>query len=159
MYKREQFLKSPNATEKKIIDFIEPILELEKCELIAMQLFNLKSKPLLRLYLDKISLNEIVSISRNISTALDVGNAEFNWFDKSYQLELSSPGLNRPLTKKSHFLAAIGKNIQIKTNIKKIQGVLENMNYEHGLTITGHELDIGWADILDANILSSYPGR
>lgn len=157
MRKQEQFLKSLSDVEQKIVDCIEPILEFEKCELIAIKLRNSNFRPLLIIYLDKFLLNEMVNLSQSISAVLDVGNAEFNWFNGPYQLELSSPGIDRPLTKKSHFKNVVGKNIRVKTVLKQIQGILEQVDDNNGISIAGHNSNICWSDILDANLI--YPRR
>ena len=55
--------------------------------------------------------------------------------DGSYTLEVSSPGLERPLTKRSHFEAQVGKKVYVKTRLpvegsKVWQGVLREVRDE-----------------------------
>jgi ribosome maturation factor RimP len=150
--KREEFLRPLNSLEQQIVDYIEPILALEGTELVSIRISGLKGKPSLSLFIDKSSLDELASLSRLISDALDVANAEHNWFPRSYFLELSSPGLDRPLTKKSHFLKALGKLIRVKALAGTLRGVLTETT-DSGIRIEGHPDLISWPEIRDANII------
>ncbi|MBX7183668.1 MAG: ribosome maturation factor RimP [Vicinamibacteria bacterium] len=68
--------------------------------------------PVLRIFLDKpgrISLDELESASREISAILDVEDP----IGRSYTLEVSSPGMTRPLKTPADFMRVIEKNVQI----------------------------------------------
>jgi ribosome maturation factor RimP len=68
----------------------------------------------LRLYLDKEggpSMDDISRVSRALSDLLDAENA----IDTAYTLEVSSPGINRPLTRPEHFARFVGKRIRVRT--------------------------------------------
>ena len=68
--------------------------------------------PLVRIYLDKpdrITLDELESASREISAILDVEDP----IGRSYTLEVSSPGMTRPLKTPRDFERALEKNIHI----------------------------------------------
>ncbi len=58
-----------------------------------------------------MTLEECEKASRNIAPALDV----YNIIDHSYNLEVSSPGLDRPLKNPEDFQKAVGKLVRIKT--------------------------------------------
>lgn len=83
----------------------------------------------LRIYADKddgIGIDECEAISRDISEALDAENL----IAAAYNLEVSSPGVERKLTKDWHFEKAIGKQIEISLyapldGTKNIVGKLE----------------------------------
>jgi ribosome maturation factor RimP len=71
----------------------------------------------LRLYLDKEggpSMDELSRVSRALSDVLDTENA----VDGAYTLEVSSPGINRPLTRLEHFARFVGKRIRVRTRDK-----------------------------------------
>lgn len=150
--KREEFLRPLNSLEQQVVDYVEPILALEGTELVSIRISGLKGKPSLSLFIDKSSLDELASLSRLISDALDVGNAEHNWFPRSYQLELSSPGLDRPLTKKSHFFNALNKLVRVKAITGTVRGILQQAT-DTGISIEGHPDMISWPEIRDANII------
>ena len=68
----------------------------------------------LRLYLDKEggpSMDDISRVSRALSDLLDAEKA----IDTAYTLEVSSPGINRPLTRPEHFARFLGKRIRVRT--------------------------------------------
>lgn len=150
--KKEQFLRPLGPLEQQIVDYLEPILALEGTELVFIRISGLKGKPLLTLFINKVSLDELGVLSRLISDTLDVANAEHHWFRGPYQLELSSPGLNRPLTKKNHFIKAANQLIRVKTSTETVRGVLKQTS-DLGITIEGHLEIIPWAQIRDANII------
>lgn len=157
MFEKESFLRALGPLEQQIVDYIEPILALEHCELVAIKLSGLKGRPNLALFLDRSSLDELSHLSRLVSNALDVANAESNWFQGTYQLELSSPGLDRPLTKKSHFLKSLGETIRVKTTVGTLRGILKKADLEKGIWIEGYLDLIAWQNIQNANTV--YIGR
>jgi ribosome maturation factor RimP len=68
----------------------------------------------LRLYLDKEggpNMDDISRVSRALSDVLDTENA----IDTAYTLEVSSPGINRPLRRPEHFARFVGKRIRVRT--------------------------------------------
>ena len=68
----------------------------------------------LRLYLDKeggANVDDISRVSRALSDVLDAENA----IDTAYTLEVSSPGINRPLKRPEHFARFLGKRIRVRT--------------------------------------------
>lgn len=153
--KKENFLRPLSSLEQQIVDYVEPILIQSGTELVSIRVSGLKGRPLLALFIDKTSLDEIAALSRLISDALDVANAEHNWLPGAYQLELSSPGLERPLTKKSHFLKAEGQNVRVKTSTTTLRGILQQVD-DSGIRIENHPEIIHWQDIRDANIIHVF---
>jgi ribosome maturation factor RimP len=68
----------------------------------------------LRLYLDKEggpSMDDLSRMSRSLSDLLD----EHDVVDGAYTLEVSSPGINRPLKRPEHFSRCVGKKIRVRT--------------------------------------------
>ncbi len=68
----------------------------------------------LRLYLDKQggpSMDDISRVSRALSDVLDLETA----IDTAYTLEVSSPGINRPLRRPEHFSRVVGKRVRVRT--------------------------------------------
>ncbi len=92
----------------------EPIIAGEKMELIDVEFSREHSGWVLRLFIDKpggVNLDDCAVISRAVGTALDVEDT----IDRPYHLEVSSPGLNRPLKRPEHFRQAEGKRVRLKT--------------------------------------------
>jgi ribosome maturation factor RimP len=68
----------------------------------------------LRLYLDKQGgpdVDDLSRMSRDLSELLDADEV----VDGTYTLEVSSPGVNRPLKRPEHFLPFVGKNVRVRT--------------------------------------------
>jgi ribosome maturation factor RimP len=73
-----------------------------------------RSGRVLRLYLDKEggpSMDDLSRMSRSLSDLLD----EYDVVDGAYTLEVSSPGINRPLKRPEHFSRCVGKKIRVRT--------------------------------------------
>ena len=115
---------------RKIVDLLEPHLERLGFELVNVE-FRRGSRrnSLLRLLVDQpgggITLNELERLSPILSDLLDV----YDPVDGSYTLEVSSPGINRPLAKLKDFEAFRGQRVRIRTHQprdgrKNFEGVL-----------------------------------
>ena len=68
----------------------------------------------LRAYIDKpggISIDDCEAVSRRLSDILD----EKDYIDEAYILEVSSPGLGRPLRKEKDFKRSLGEEVEIRT--------------------------------------------
>jgi ribosome maturation factor RimP len=103
----------------KIADVVknitERILTSEGMELVDMEFRQEGRKWVLRLFIDReggVTLDDCVNISRQVSVALDVEDC----IDRRYLLEVSSPGINRPLTRDQDFIKYAGKKVRIKTD-------------------------------------------
>lgn len=97
-----------------------PVLEEMGLELVEVQYRREQSGWVLRLIIDKqdgISLQDCAAVSREISQLLDIED----FVDQAYNLEVSSPGLNRPLKSMADFERFTGRMAKIKT-IEPIAG-------------------------------------
>lgn len=115
------------SIEDKVTSLIEGALENLGYELIRVKQIG---KDILQIMIDsanKANVEDCAKASRLISRILQV--AEIN----DYALEVSSPGIDRPLTKPEHFLKYIGSNIKLSTFVpidgqKKFSGKLINFD-------------------------------
>ena len=110
-----------NENEKKIIsqvkDLTEPLCEAEGIELVHVEYQRERGGRTLRLYIDRpggVSLDDCVNISRQASDILDANLESGHERKWSYNIEVSSPGPNRPLGKKLDFERFKGRMAQIK---------------------------------------------
>lgn len=94
---------------------LDPILESMGLSLWDLEFWKQGPKWLLRIYLDRetggVSLNDCEAVSRDLSAALDVEDI----IPHAYVLEVSSPGLDRTLTRPEHFVRFAGSTVKIKT--------------------------------------------
>ena len=123
MTKRENY---EQKTEKILI----PIVEEYGFELVDVEYVKEGSTWYLRAYIDKpggISIDDCEAVSRRLSDILD----EKDYIDEAYILEVSSPGLGRPLKKEKDFKRSLGEEVEIRTyrmidKQKEFTGVLKD---------------------------------
>ena len=100
--------------EQKTEELILPILEELQFELVDVEYVKEGGTWYLRAYIDKeggITVNDCETVSRAFSDKLD----EDDFIEDSYIMEISSPGLDRPLKKEKDFARSIGKLVEIRT--------------------------------------------
>ncbi|MCC6337539.1 MAG: ribosome maturation factor RimP [Myxococcales bacterium] len=102
------------SIEDKAWALAEPLLAAEGLELLDVE-FVREHGWILRLYIDvpgdQVGVDECAIASRAVDRALDVED----FIPHEYSLEVSSPGLNRPLRKAKHFEQVKGKQVRVKT--------------------------------------------
>lgn len=99
---------------EKIKEIADRILSSLGMDLVDIEYKREGRQMVLRFYIDKtggITLDDCAEVSREISAVLDVEDM----MPGKYVLEVSSPGLNRPLKKESDYLRYIGRLVKIKT--------------------------------------------
>ena len=115
------------ATEERIWKIVEPYLAAEKLELDDLELVGRGRALTLRVVVDGeggLDLDRIAEVARGLSRLLD----SVPDLEGPYQLEVTSPGLERKLTRPSHFAKSVGREVVAKTNAgaspRTIKGVL-----------------------------------
>ncbi len=132
----------------KVIDLqtlktvIEPVAQSRGYELVDVEWKTEQGQAVLRVFVDReggVSLDGCAEISRDLSPALDVSDA----IPSAYTLEVSSPGLNRPLTKESDFRRFVGKRARIRTR-HGVEGDRRNFSGRLVATSEGKvKIDVG----------------
>ena len=150
-----------SAYTEKVIGIVEglvtPILESEGLELVDIEFQREARGWVLRIYIDKeggVTLNDCTMVSQQLSAILDVEDP----IDTPYTLEVSSPGLTRPLKKPKDYERYKGRLVYIKT-YQKIEGQKEFKGKLLGLEddivsleIRGKIMSIPLNDIAKANL-------
>jgi ribosome maturation factor RimP len=118
---------------KSIERLIEPALgalgyHLVKVMLVGTQRLKLQVM-IERIDNNPVSINDCVRASRELSALLDVADP----IENSYVLEVSSPGLDRPLTKKEDFVRFAGSKVKVETydlveGSRRFKGLLQSAN-------------------------------
>ena len=107
--------KSINELKNDISKVIEPVISALGIELDDIEFSMMKGKALLRVFIDKesgITIGECEQVSREIEAVLDVEDP----IPYSYVLEVSSPGLDRPLKNKKDFKRYSGNIVRVVTH-------------------------------------------
>lgn len=106
---------SRQTIEAKVFEICEPLIEAEGLELLELEFQKEHGGWVLRLFIDKpghpVGVDECAQASHAVDKALDVEDV----IPHEYSLEVSSPGLDRPLKKQQHFEKVKGKQVRIKT--------------------------------------------
>ncbi|MCH7959332.1 MAG: ribosome maturation factor RimP [Candidatus Hydrogenedentes bacterium] len=93
---------------------LEPELLQQGYELIEVECAQQGTKDILRLFIDTekgITLDDCADVSRFVGTLLD----KYDWIDRRYTLEVSSPGFARRVRKPEDFKRFAGEKIKLKT--------------------------------------------
>ncbi|KIR01521.1 hypothetical protein P261_00335 [Lachnospiraceae bacterium TWA4] len=114
--------------EKRSEELLQPIMEENQFELVDVEYVKEGSNKYLRAYIDKeggITIDDCVMVSRTFNEILD----KEDYIDESYILEVSSPGLGRPLKKDKDFDRSIGKAVEVRlfralNRKKEYEGIL-----------------------------------
>lgn len=120
--------------ESKTEELVTPLIEQNNFELVDVEYVKEGSNWYLRVYIDKpggINVDDCELISRALSDKLD----EEDFIDDAYILEVSSPGLGRPLKKDKDFARSLGEDVEIKLyrmkdGTKDYRGFLKSYNKE-----------------------------
>lgn len=117
--------------EQKVEAVVTPIIQELGLELVDVEYIKEGAHWYLRLYIDKeegIDLDDCTNVSHAVSELLDKNDP----ISQAYMLEVSSPGLERPLKKDEDFIRFQGKLIHIRTK-EAFQGYHEFTGYLAGL--------------------------
>ena len=119
------------AVEKVVEDLIAPIVAEQNLELVDVEFVKEGQNWYLRIYADKdggITIDDCEALSRAVEVVLD----EKDPIKQMYILEVSSPGIDRPLKKESDFIKYAGEIVDIKlykpeNGSKEFQGTLKGL--------------------------------
>ena len=128
------------TTTTEIWQLVEPYLAAERLELDDLELVGRGRGRTLRVAVDGdgVDLDRLAELSRGLSRVLDNESA----LEGSYQLEVTTPGLERKLKRPEHFRKSIGREVVIKVTVdgtnRTIRGLLETAG-DGEFTVDGEE--------------------
>ncbi len=116
------------AVVERIWDLTTPVITAEGMELVEVEYRRESQGWVLRLFVDRdggVSVEDCAAVSRVVGDLLDVADP----IHGPYHLEVSSPGLDRPLRRWEHFANQIGKVVAVRTRLpigsrKNFKGIL-----------------------------------
>lgn len=147
--------------EQNLQEMLQGAVEDLGCELWGIECQRAGRFMTVRLFIDKeggVTVDDCADVSRQVSAILDV---EDPIADK-YNLEVSSPGLDRPLFTLSQFERYIGQDIAVHLRIpvmerRKWQGKLECIENDMvTLIVDGQEQVLVFGNIQKANIVAKF---
>lgn len=140
---------------------LRPAVEETGKVLVGIEFIGAGKHSTLRLFIDHengISVDDCAEVSRQVSALLDVEDP----ISSEYNLEVSSPGLDRPLFEKAHYQAVIGETIQVKLGLplngrRKFKGTLESIENDTLIvTVDGEEYQLVISNIDKANLVPNF---
>ncbi len=143
---------------RNIASVVKPVVEAMGYDCWGIQFSTYKRRALLRVFIDHadgISLDDCSSVSGQLSGVLDVENV----INCPYTLEVSSPGLERPLLECGQYRRYIGAKIKVHChtaidNRKKIAGVLKAVSDEMiKLKVDAGCIEVPFTEISRANLI------
>lgn len=147
-------------TKHPLQDLLEPVITGLGYEVVRILTIGQKN-PTLQIMIDRldgkdITVEDCATVSRAVSAVLD----EKDPIKDQYSLEVSSPGLDRPLTKIEHFKRFSGYEARIETAVevkkrKRFKGVLGNVDEQNRvhIDVDGTDYAIAFDDISKAKLI------
>jgi len=152
------------SRDAKLSLLIEPVVRSFGCELWGVEFSMPGRQGLLRVYIDKeggIDIGDCERISRQLAGMLDVENP----IAGQYTLEVSSPGLDRPLYDAAQYRRFVGHDISVRLRSafegrRKYLGRLMAVEDDEVVLVCGeHEYLFPLADIERANLVPRFHGN
>ena len=106
--------------EEQIRQLAEPLVSSEGMDLVLVECLKMQSRWLVRIYMDReggVTVDDCAQISNQLGDLLDVHDVP----PGPYTLEVSSPGLDRPLNRDQDFLKYRGSRVRLRLG-EKIEG-------------------------------------
>ncbi|EIJ70586.1 ribosome maturation factor RimP [Pasteurella bettyae] len=147
--------------EQNLQEMLQGSVEDLGCELWGIECQRAGRFMTVRLYIDKeggVTVDDCADVSRQVSAILDV---EDPIADK-YNLEVSSPGLDRPLFTLAQFQRYVGQDVSVHLRIpvldrRKWQGKLEKIDNDMlTLIVDGQEQVLVFGNIQKANVIPKF---
>ncbi|WP_042272851.1 ribosome maturation factor RimP [[Clostridium] dakarense] len=134
------------SIEATIEEIVSPITDAKGFEIVDIEYVKEAGEYYLRVFLDKeggISLNDCEAVSRELSEILDVKDP----IKDNYFLEVSSPGLDRPLKKDKDFVRYQGRDVEIKlykplNGSKQFEGELVGLTEDKNIKVIIDENEV-----------------
>lgn len=104
-----------SGKERQLLDALSPRAEAEGVEIVTVEIVGAKKAPTIRVFIDTpdgVGFDELASAQAWINAIMD----ELDPFPGAYSLEVSSPGIDRPLRTLEHFARFAGQTAVVKTS-------------------------------------------
>ncbi len=142
---------------------LEPVVNSMGYEFVGLEYVGQGRHSILRVYIDSengVSVDDCAKVSHQLSAVLDVEDP----ISGEYSLEVSSPGLDRPLFKLKHYEQFIGQEVKFKTlrpqlenGQRKFRGTIDSVENDNVIFVIDNELlSVPVTDIDKANLIAKF---
>jgi len=147
-----------DAQLTRIEEVIHPVLRDHDLELVDLEWRGARPRGVLRVFVDKVGgvrLDDCERVSRELGDILDVAGV----IEDAYDLEVSSPGLDRPLRREREFRWAVGKQVRCwLAGGGETRGRLAAVTIDQlVLECRGERVELGRADVAKARLEAAVP--
>ena len=147
--------------EKKLTDMLNAPVEALGFELVGIEFIRAGKHSTLRVYIDSengVDVDDCADVSYQVSAVLDVEDP----ITTEYNLEVSSPGMDRPLFKPEHYAKVLGEEISVKLNLpqdgrRNFKGkLIESSSSSIHVEVDGQTFDLPITNISKANLVPNF---
>ena len=150
------------SLQERLENLIEPVVEALGCQLWGIEFFAQGRRSVLRIYIDRpgegVGVEDCEQVSRQASSVLDVEDP----IKSEYILEVSSPGMDRPLFKLEQFISSVGETASVRLRVafdgrRNFKGLVKGVGGDEVvLEIDGEEYLLPFELIDKANIIPRF---
>jgi len=147
--------------ERQLTEMLEAPVAASGYELVGLEFIRAGEHSTLRIFIDHengINVDDCAEVSRQVSAVMDVEDP----ISVAYNLEVSSPGLERPLFKAEHYQQFIGHEVNLVLkmamgNRRKWKGVIDAVEGETvTLTVDGEKEEFALSNVSKANLIPKF---
>lgn len=149
------------SIQERLTQMFAPVVQSLGCELWGVEYVAQGKNSLLRVYIEKsdgVAVEDCENVSRQVSSILDVEDP----IRSEYTLEVSSPGMDRPLFQLQQFEQSVGEQVTLRLRVafegrRRFKGLLKGVeNDEVILEVDNEEYILPYELIDKANIVPQF---
>lgn len=147
--------------DARLADLVKPVVKALELQLWGIEYLGQGRRKTVRIYIDSekgVTLSDCEEVSRQLSSLFDVEDP----IAGEYVLEVSSPGMDRPLFVEAHYMQSIGNVVKVVLSRpfegrRKYKGILRAVeNGEVSIVVEDHEYILPIESIEKANIVPQF---
>lgn len=148
-------------TEESIRDIALPVLEEEGLILCGIRITGSSGRPLVQVYIDRekefITISKCVEVTRSVKNLIDMQEHP----PSDYRLEVSSPGVESPMSNLWQFRKNIGRYIKLEISEGSVEGEIMGISDEDLILLkTGDEShEYSLSEVSGASVVLSMPRK
>jgi ribosome maturation factor RimP len=140
---------TPAAQHERLTALLEPVVSAAGYDLEAVSVAQAGRRSIVRVVVDGdggVSLDAVADVSRRVSEALDADDAVLG--AAPYTLEVTSPGVDRPLTLPRHWRRNTGRLVSVQHGGRPVTGrIVEADDARVVLDVDGTPVEVPYADL------------
>lgn len=149
------------SIQERLTEMFAPVVHALGCELWGVEYIAQGRNSLLRVYIEKaegVAVEDCEKVSRQVSSILDVEDP----IRSDYTLEVSSPGMDRPLFQLQHFQQNVGEQVSVRLRVafegrRRFKGLLKGVEDDEViLEVDNDEYILPYELIDKANIVPRF---